>query len=132
MIESIFDGQWNTLDDRQRPVNYWWGLSSGVIDVDINDELPQGAKHLARILMDGVTGGSIDPFGFRMVDQHGNVRSEGDRQLTYEEMMNMDWLLDNVEGHIPAYEELLPVSQQLVRHLGLYRDQIPPEPEEVF
>jgi hypothetical protein len=41
----------------------------------------------------------------------------------------MDWLCENVIGSIPAYEELLPISQTLVRELGIYRDQIVPEME---
>ena len=42
----------------------------------------------------------------------------------------MDWLCDNVEGTIPAFDELLPNSQEMVRLLGVYRDKIPPETEE--
>ena len=41
--------------------------------------------------------------------------------------MNMDWLCENVVGEIPRYDQLLPKSQALVRVLGLYRDDIPPE-----
>ena len=44
----------------------------------------------------------------------------------------MDWLLDNVEGSIPSFNEILPVSQQLVRLLGLERNEILPTPEEVI
>ena len=32
-------------------------------------------------------------------------------------------------GSIPQFDELLPVSQPLVRELGLYRDKIPTEKE---
>ena len=41
--------------------------------------------------------------------------------------MRMDWLCDNVEGSIPAFDDLLPQSRALVRLIGLYRDAIPPE-----
>jgi len=44
----------------------------------------------------------------------------------------MDWLLENVEGSIPSFEDILPVSQQLVRLLGLKRNEIQPTPEEVI
>ena len=44
----------------------------------------------------------------------------------------MDWLCDNVIGTIPAFEELRPISQKLVRVLGVYRDRIPPEKEGVL
>ena len=32
-------------------------------------------------------------------------------------------------GSIPAFEDVLPISQPLVRELGLYRDSIPAEKE---
>ena len=44
--------------------------------------------------------------------------------------MQMDWLCDNVEGKIPAFDELLPQSRNLVRLLGIYRESIPPEIKE--
>ena len=47
--------------------------------------------------------------------------------LSSRELLTMDYLLDGVEGHIPAYEELLPMSRALVRELGLHRESLPPE-----
>jgi hypothetical protein len=41
----------------------------------------------------------------------------------------MDWLVENVVGSIPSFEELQPQSQELVRELGIYRDRIPTEKE---
>ena len=44
--------------------------------------------------------------------------------------MTMDWLCAEVDGSIPAFEELRPASHGMVRTLGVYRDQLPPEKEE--
>ena len=107
-------------------------MSSGVIDVDINPSLPDGIKQLSDLHKNGMMQGVIDPFNCRLVDQTGKVHSEGGRSLEPQELMNMDWLMENVEGSIPAFEELLPVSQQLVRLLGLHRNSIQPKPEEVI
>ena len=41
----------------------------------------------------------------------------------------MDWLCSNVEGSIPGFDEILPVSRGMVRELGVYRDEIPAEKE---
>ena len=134
VINSIFNGTWDVLGSKeaQKAVNYWWGMSSGVIDVDINPSLPDGIKQLSDLLKNGMMQGVIDPFNCRLVDQTGKVHSEGGRSLEPQELMNMDWLMENVEGSIPAFEELLPVSQQLVRLLGLHRNSIQPKPEEVI
>ena len=133
VIQTIFDGGWNTLGGKEaQAINYWWGMSSGVIDVTLNPDLSEGSKHLSQILRQGIMSGTIDPFHAQMLDQNGLVRNEGERSFTAEEVMDMDWLLNNVEGSIPAFHEILPVSQQLVRLLGLKRNEILPTPEEVI
>ena len=57
------------------------------------------------------------------------MKSDGTHRFTPEELLKMDWLCDNVLGSIPAFEDVLPISQPLVRELGLYRDSIPAEKE---
>ena len=125
----IMSGEFDNKTPSQA-INYWWGMNSGVIDVQLSDSIPDGVLSLAGILKNGIISGAIDPFKCRIVDQNGVVRSEGDRDLSPEEIMYMDWLCDNVEGTIPAFDELLPSSQEMVRLLGVYRDKIPPETEE--
>lgn len=110
-------------------INYWWGMNSSVIDVQLSDSMPDGVRSLTDILKNGILSGAIDPFKCRLVDQNGLVRSDGGRNLLPEEILFMDWLCDNVEGDIPAFDQLLPSSQEMVRLLGVYRDTIPPEPE---
>ena len=130
IILSIFNGGWDAVSKgTEQAVNYWWGMNSGVIDVIFSDSLPAGARHLGNILKDGLTGGSIAPFHCEIRDQQGRVRNDGTAWLSPEEIMNMDWLCDNVDGSIPAFEELLPASRPLVRQLGIYRDQLPLETE---
>mgnify|MGYP001032461164 FL=1 len=41
----------------------------------------------------------------------------------------MGWLCDNIVGSIPTFDQILPISQQMVRELGIYRDKIPAEKE---
>ena len=123
---SILDGAWEK-NSTGKAINYWWGVNSGVIDVHLSDELPEGARALAGILKDGLLRGTLDPFRTPIRDQSGRVRSDGSLSFTPEELMDMDWLCDTVEGEIPEYDALLPRSQELVRHLGLHRESIPPE-----
>ena len=134
VVLTIFNGGWDPGRSRNedRAVNYWWGMDSGVIDVQLSDQLPEGVRQLAMILKRGIISGSIDPFFGVIRSQDGVLRNDGTRHLTPEELMNMDWLCENVEGWIPSFEELLPMSQNMVRLLGIYRDQLPPEKEGVI
>ena len=129
VLNSIFQGTWDAGKDGGKAVNYWWGLDSGVIDVQLGLALPDGVKRMALLLKDAIVRKSFDPFACKILDQDGQVRCDGSRPLTPEEIVQMDWLCQGVEGSIPSFDQLLPMSRSMVRLLGLYRDAIPPETE---
>ena len=129
IVQCVLSGAWSQLA-KSKAVNYWWGLGSGALDVQLGDHLPDGVCSLGWILKNGVTDGSIAPFRTRIVDQNGLERNNGWQDLTPEEMLTMDWLCDNVDGVVSAFDELLPQSKEIVRLLGIYRDNLPPEKEE--
>ena len=126
MVRNILDGAWEK-NAGGKAINYWWGIDSGVIDVELSDALPEGMRTLAGILKNGLAEGSLDPFRTPLCDQHGTLRCDGSHGFSPEELMTMDWLCDTVDGEIPEFGALMPRSQELVRHLGLHRDTIPPE-----
>ena len=129
VIRSIFSGGWKREKGVSTALNYWLGMDSGVIGLKVSEKLPEGVRQLAKILEKGLVDGSIDPFLRRIVSQDGTLKNDGTRPFTPEQILHMDWLCGNVIGDIPPFEELLPISQGLVRELGIYRDQIPPEKE---
>lgn len=131
VIRSIMSGAWESGKD-PRAVNYWWGMDTGVIDVKLSDKLPEGIKTLAEVLRSGLRGGTIDPFLRQIRAQDGTVKNDGTRSFTPDEILHMDWLCENVEGSIPRYEEILPISRAMVRALGVYRDEIPAEKEALL
>ena len=120
----------DAVRDSSRAINDWWGLDTGMVDIDMEQDIPDGVRRLGDILKDGIISGRIDPFRCELRDTKGELISDGTRRFTMEELMHMDWLVDNVEGSIPAFDELLPQSRELVRVLGIYRDLIPPKAEE--
>ena len=131
LVRSILSGGWDALNSTNGPaVNYWWGMASQAIGVLYGEELPEGVRHLSEYLCQGVAAGTILPFHRPVRDQSGLVRSNGEHFFSPEEILHMDWLCDCVDGAIPGYEELLPMSRSIVRLQGVYRDNIPPEKED--
>ena len=98
---------------------------SGVIDIALSDRLPEGVRALAGILRTGLMNKTIDPFLRKIHAQDGSVKNDGTTPFTPDQLLHMDWLCDNVLGSIPSFEKILPISQPLVRELGIYRDSIP-------
>jgi len=129
VIRSILTGGWRNDKDGTTALNYWLGMDSGVIDISLSEKLPAGVRQMANILRKEMIAGTLDPFLRKIRAQDGSLKTDGTRQFTPLQMLKMDWLCENVMGSIPQFDEILPVSQPLVRELGLYRDKIPPEKE---
>ncbi len=125
VIRGVLSGLWRESRQKGQGVNYWLGIDSGVIDIRLADRLPEGVRTLANLLRRDMFYGGLDPFQRRIVAQDGTVKNDGSRRFTPDELLHMDWLCENVVGEIPPFEEILPMSQSLVRELGIYRDKIP-------
>ena len=130
IVRSILNGTWEQHTDAGVATNYWWGMDSGVIDVKFSNKLPESMRFLARSLSAAFKRGAFDPFFRKIVAQDGSVKNDGTRHFTPDELLRMDWLCDNIDGTIPAFEEVLPFAQPMLRELGVYKDTIPPEKEE--
>ena len=129
IVRSILDGGWEK-NDGSASVNYWWGMNSGVMDVRMAEDLPVGVRDLVNILRNGLISGTIHPFLCALKDQQGRLRSAGDRWYTPAEIMDMNWLLEEVEGRIPEVEELMPFSRETAGLLRLKTGDSGPAAEE--
>jgi basic membrane lipoprotein Med (substrate-binding protein (PBP1-ABC) superfamily) len=124
IIESVLDGSWSNLNaatDAGHAINYWWGLSSGVIDIKYNHAVPPQTAKLVELLRGSIMDGSFLPFEGPVYDHHGRLRIQPDQTLMPDEIIQMDWLVSNVVGSLPDPQELTPDAQALVRILGIPR-----------
>ena len=96
-------------------------MAAGVVDVRLSPDLPEGVVKLASWLKQGICRESIDIFSLPIRGQDGApVRAEGNA-LRLEQIMAMDYLVENVAGSIPAYDELKPFSKATVDVMGVDR-----------
>lgn len=121
MIRTIMDGTWKYDDDSssKKAINYWWGMSAGVIDVICSQNLPIGTKRLVEVLRETITSGQFNPFSGILYSQDGIVQDDPAKSLSPEEIVTMDWLADNVIGSIPKEEELKEKSKPVVSQQGI-------------
>lgn len=125
VVESALAGTLKDDKANLRAVNYWLGMDSGLIDIALSEQLPEGVTVMAEVLRTSIRNRTLDPFYRKLVTQDGRVISDGFRRLSPDELLRMDWLCHNIIGSIPTFEELLPMSQSIVRELGIYKDKIP-------
>ena len=53
------------------------------------------------------------------MDQQGRVVYGDDAPLPADQILSMNWLSAYVEGRIPAFDELTPKAQELVKLQGI-------------
>lgn len=117
IIRSILSGAWNEVDDTDelRSINYWWGLSSNVVDMICSEDLPEGVRQLVTFYKNALIRRNISPFDGYVKDQEGRLRAQEDGYITTNDIVTMDWLIDNVIGEIPAAKKLTQEAQNLLR-----------------
>ncbi len=125
VVNYYLSGGKKVNKDPYSAINYWLGMDSGVIDIELSDKLPAGVRTLAELLRKNLIEGTLDPFARRIIAQDGSVKNDGTQFLTPKDRLYMDWLCENVIGSIPTFDQILPMSRTMVRELGVYRDSIP-------
>ena len=131
IVQSVFSGSADLQVQDSQALNYWWGLDSGVVDIKCSDGIPVSMAELVDILKRGVSSGALSPFRRRITAKDGSVINDGERWMSPEEILKIDWLEESVDGSIPSFDELLPIAKPIVRLLGIYRDKIPPDKDEI-
>ena len=81
-------------------VSYWYGLSSGVIDIVLAPGLPESSKRLVGLLEHDIKARTLEPFAGEIALQDG--RTIDGTKLAPSDIVSCDWLCQNVRGGLPG------------------------------
>ncbi len=119
MLRRIKDKSFRAeYEETERAVNYYWGMSAGVVDLACSDKVPPSTRKLAETLQRGIRADICRPFRGKLYAQGGK---EMDGDLSPEQIISMDWLCENVIGSIPAYDQLTDLGKATVDMVGVGR-----------
>lgn len=119
LIRSMMDKTFQTeYESSKKAINYYWGMSAGVVELICSNHLPESVKKLVGVLEDAICNGSFKPFQGVIRKQNGEQLEGTDGVLTLQQIIDIDWLLENVEGEIPEYEELTEDAKETVKSAG--------------
>ena len=120
IMQYILDGAWKPMAyGDKKTLNYWWGLSAGVVELICSERVPGGVKRMAESFAQFIAEGSFHPFEGKMRDQNGKIHGTDGETLEVEELVTMDWLYENVIGRIPEQSELEEGAGELLKLQGL-------------
>lgn len=125
IIRNVLDGTWKMeLSREKKSLNYWWGISSKVIDVLCSSKLHPSTIKTVETFKNCICSGQFDPFGSILYDQNGQPHGQQDIPMSNEEIISMDWLYENIIGSIPEMEELEENALAVVRLQGIQEENI--------
>lgn len=125
LIQSILTGSFKEAEPSKsnQALNYWWGMSAGVVDLICSEKLPDSASTLASLLRQSIASETFSPFSGTIYDNQGHLIRKRDAAFTPDEIMTMDWLADNVIGTIPHVDELTEEARPVVLLQGLINSE---------
>jgi basic membrane lipoprotein Med (substrate-binding protein (PBP1-ABC) superfamily) len=100
-------------------ITYWYGLSNGMLDITLNEGLPEQTKRLIEVMKEHMSEGHFNLFSTEMHDQQGILRNKKDQSIPPEGLVDMDWLLDNIDGTIPKLEDFSVDAKRVVSMHGI-------------
>ncbi len=120
LIQSILAGTYQTEDEGEaKALNYWWGMSAGVIDLVYSNHVPVGVKRLAEHVEYDISVGDVYPFFGEIRAQDGTIKNYAGEYMSPEDIMKMDYLVENIEGDIPSIDLLKEQAKPIVELKGV-------------
>ncbi len=116
MIRDLQDGNWNRSTEARtlKAINYWWGISGEILDLITSQSLPAGLVKLLELMRTEIFNERFHPFGGEIKLQNGKTIGEKDGVLSPEQIITMDWYVDNVIGETPEYDMLTEEAKTLI------------------
>lgn len=111
IVHSVLVGSWNLQEttNKRRAMNYWFGLSTGVVDIRLKD-IPYQTKKLLDFMRKGIISGEFSPFSGEIRARDGRLiqgeslpgfnPNDSLEKMTPVKIITMDWLYENIEGEL--------------------------------
>ena len=102
IVNGSFKGIFSTESKR---VSFWWGMDSGLVDIIYSKHnVPIQTQKLVDIMRELIIENRFHTFVGPIFDTEGQLRIKDGDIGNYEDMLYMDWFVDNVVGKLPEVE----------------------------
>lgn len=119
LVETVQNRAWDSAGQEGVALNYWWGMSAGVVDFICSPKVPVKTRQLVSYMEHRIKEGGFCLFHGPLYSQGGVLQADEQAVLTPEEIINMRWLSDNVIGSIPRWNKLNDKAKAVVEVQGI-------------
>lgn len=124
ILRSILNNNWKDEDESVGiyALNYWWGMSSGAIDVITSQKLPTELHKLTETLKTAIINRTLIPFSGLITFADGTTLDAGDG-LIPEEIIRMNRLVEGIHGFIPGPDDLREEFREFMTAQAIFRPE---------
>jgi len=95
IVEKVMDGSWKTHET-------WWGLKENAVDIaPFGPMVTDDVKAKVAGAREAIISGDLEVFGGAIKDQDGNIVVPAGENMTDLEMLQMNFFVEGVIGHLP-------------------------------
>lgn len=101
-VKAIKEGTFDSTPTAAT-LTYWGGLKEGIVGIsDFGPMVPEETKQLVEQEKQRIISGEWDVFYGPLKDQNGEIKVPDGQKMSDDEMLQMNWFVEGVEGSIPA------------------------------
>jgi len=105
ILSNRFSAVHSILPTKSQRLNYWWGLDTGMLDIEISENLSNSTKHLVKFLKNGIIAKIAYPFEGPIYDKAGKLRINENENARISDVIEMDWVVEGISANI-SYKKL--------------------------
>ena len=98
------------------------GLLITGVDLICSNKVPVETRRLVELFRKVICNNEFEPFSDELYDQNRHLQNKKGHEMSPEDIITMDWLLDNVVGDIPAIDELDESARAIMVSQGITRE----------
>ncbi|MCD6449212.1 MAG: BMP family ABC transporter substrate-binding protein [Thermotogaceae bacterium] len=80
---------------------YWGGMDEDIVKISMTNNVPDKVKAVVGAFEKLIKEGKFDPFTGPIYNQKGELMVKEGERMSDEELLSMDWFVDNIVGSIP-------------------------------
>lgn len=94
-VQAVKDGTWESEQ-------YWGAMADGIVDLGpFGTAVPEDVKQLVEQKKQDILSGALSVFAGPLYDQTGTLRVKEGEKMSDQDILNMNWFIQGVEGTIP-------------------------------
>lgn len=100
ILSNRFTAVKSILSAKSPRLNYWWGLDTGMLDIEICESLSESTSRLVKLLKNTIAAKAAYPFEGPVYDKKGKLRILENEHARISDIIDMDWVVEGITANI--------------------------------